>query len=49
MTAFSMRDYADPQDRNPAWDLRSGILRKDLSPKPSFRRVKSELRRLRRS
>ena len=47
LTAFSMRDYAEPQDRNPAWDLRSGILHKDLSPKPAFRRVKSTLRRLR--
>jgi hypothetical protein len=42
-----MRDYGEPQDRNVAWDLRSGILHKDLSPKPAFRRVKSELRRLR--
>ena len=47
LTAFSMRDYADPQDQNPAWDLRSGILHKDLSPKPAFRLVKSALRRLR--
>jgi Cellulase (glycosyl hydrolase family 5) len=47
LTAFSMRDYADPQDQNPAWDLRSGILHKDLSPKPAFRKVKSALRRLR--
>jgi hypothetical protein len=47
LTAFSMRDYADPQDRNPAWDLRSGILHQDLSPKPAFRKVKSALRRLR--
>ena len=46
LTAFSMRDYADPQDRSPAWDLRSGILHKDLSPKPAFRRVTSVLRRL---
>ena len=47
LTAFSMRDFADPQDHNPAWDLRSGILHKDLSPKPAFRRIQSALRRLR--
>jgi polysaccharide biosynthesis protein PslG len=47
LTAFSMRDYADPQDRNPAWDLRSGILQNDLSRKPAFRQVKNALRRLR--
>ena len=47
LTAFSMRDYGEPQDPNVAWDLRSGILHKDLSPKPAFGKVKSELRRLR--
>lgn len=47
LTAFAMRDFADPADGAPAWDLRSGILRKDLSPKPAFSRVKSALRRLR--
>lgn len=47
LTAFSMRDYAEPGDRNVAWDLRSGILHKDLSPKPAFGRVKGALRRLR--
>jgi hypothetical protein len=47
LTAFSMRDYSEPRDPNPAWDLHSGILRKDLSPKPAFSRVKSALRRLR--
>ena len=47
LTAFSMRDYAEPQDQNPAWDMRSGILRKDLSPKPAFRQIKSALRQLR--
>jgi hypothetical protein len=49
LTAFSMRDYAEPQDRNPAWDLRSGILHKDLSPKLAFPRVKNALARLRQS
>jgi hypothetical protein len=47
LTAFSMRDYGEPRDPNPAWDLRSGILHKDLSPKPAFSRVKITLRRLR--
>jgi polysaccharide biosynthesis protein PslG len=46
LTAFSMRDYAEPQDPNPAWDLRSGILGKDLSPKPAFHSVKRALSRL---
>lgn len=47
LTAFSMRDYADAQDGSPAWDLRSGILHKDLSPKPAFASVKRAIRRLR--
>src|SRR5690349_472828 len=47
LTAFSMRDYADPADQSPDWDLRSGILRKDLSPKPAFRKVMGAFRQLR--
>ena len=46
LTAFSMRDYADPQDQNPAWDLRSGILHKDLAPKSAFGKLKRVLRQL---
>lgn len=46
LTVFSMRDFADPSDQNPHWDLRTGILRKDLSPKPAFGLVKSVLSRL---
>jgi hypothetical protein len=44
-----MRDFADPAEANPRWDMRSGILRADLTPKPAFRMVKRELSRLRAS
>lgn len=47
LTVFSMRDFADRHDRNPGWDMRSGILQQDLSPKPAFRAVKRTLSRLR--
>jgi hypothetical protein len=49
LTIFSMRDFAEPAEANPSWDMRSGILRADLTPKPAFRMVKQELSRLRAS
>jgi hypothetical protein len=48
LTAFSMRDFAAPSDLDPPWDLRSGILRHDLTPKPAYRRLRSVLWRLER-
>jgi hypothetical protein len=48
LTAFSMRDFAAPTDLDPHWDLRSGILRHDLTPKPAYQRLRSVLRRLER-
>lgn len=48
LTVFSLRDFADPSDTDPPWDMRSGILRQNLTPKPAFRAVKRELARLRR-
>jgi hypothetical protein len=46
LTAFSMRDYAPPSDADPLWDMRSGIVRQDLSPKPAFPVLRSVLSRL---
>jgi hypothetical protein len=48
LTVFSMRDFADPADGNPRWDMRSGIMRQNLTPKPAFWAVKREIARLRR-
>jgi hypothetical protein len=47
LTIFSMRDFAERAEASPRWDMRSGILRADLTPKPAFRMVKQELSRLR--
>jgi hypothetical protein len=47
LTVFSMRDFAEPGDQAPRWDMRSGILRENLAPKPAFRSLKLELARLR--
>lgn len=46
LTVFSMRDFADPAEADPRWDMRSGILRDNLTPKPAFGMVKRELSRL---
>jgi hypothetical protein len=48
LTVFSLRDFADPADQNPRWDMRSGILRQNLAPKPAFAIVRREITRLRR-
>ena len=48
LTVFSMRDFADPADPDPRWDMRSGIMSANLTPKPAFRAVKRELTLLRR-
>ena len=48
LTAFSMRDFASGADPNPPWDMRSGILRHDLTLKPAFRAVKRTILELRR-
>jgi hypothetical protein len=44
-----MRDFAAATDGRPQWDMRSGILRENLGPKPAFREVKLALRDLRRA
>jgi hypothetical protein len=49
LTVFSMRDFAAATDGRPQWDMRSGILRENLGPKPAFREVKLALRDLRRA
>jgi polysaccharide biosynthesis protein PslG len=49
LTVFSMRDFAAATDASPHWDLRSGILRVNLGPKPAFRWMKLALRDLRRA
>ena len=46
LTIFSLRDFAPPSDPDPRWDMRSGIMRADLTLKPAFRAVKRELNRL---
>jgi hypothetical protein len=46
LTVFSMRDFADPRDPDPIWEMRSGLLRHDLTPKPAFDAVKRVIRRL---
>lgn len=48
LTAFSMRDFAAPSDLYPHWDLRSGILRHDLTPKPAYQPLRTVLQRLER-
>ena len=47
LAVFSMRDFADPGDPDPLWEMRSGLLRQDLTPKPAFRAVKHVIHRLR--